>query len=57
MKLFIRKTLILLSDIHAVFVLKDRSIMYEYKKQLGVRTSWRDYARNPTVGIFSKYFK
>ena len=48
------KIIIFISDLYYV-VLGDRSTMYQHKVSLGIKPSWRDYARNPIVGIFGKY--
>lgn len=50
-----RKIILYLSDAYYVLIEGDRSSMAKHKKSLGIKHSWRDYARNPMVGIFKKF--
>lgn len=44
----------LISDLY-YYKKGDRSSMYKHKQDLGITPSWRDYCRNPVVGIFGKF--
>lgn len=53
MKIYWNKTIYFISDVY-YFLCGDRSTMYQHKIIQGIKPSWRDYTRNPTIGIFNK---